>query len=53
MLDKLEICNAQLNIPNGKLLSIVRKLGEILKDTEYLQQVLDINRYINMIAANN
>lgn len=53
LLKKLSICNDQLNLPENKLLNIVRKSGQVLRDTTYLQQVLEIESCINIMSANN
>ncbi|KAJ8957310.1 hypothetical protein NQ314_006558 [Rhamnusium bicolor] len=53
LLEKLSICNDQLNLTENKLLYMVRKSGQILKDTSYLQQVLEIEGCINIMSANN
>lgn len=53
LLKKLSICNDQLNLPQKKLLSIVRRSGQILRDTSSLQQVLEIEGCINIMSANN
>ncbi|VEN41956.1 unnamed protein product [Callosobruchus maculatus] len=52
-LDKLSVCNDQLNLPKNKLLSIVQQAGQILRDEEFIQQTLDIDRCINLVSADN
>lgn len=53
MLEKVQICNEQLNLPENKLLTLIQKVGQILQDAAYLPQLLDIDRCISIISANN
>lgn len=53
LLKKISICNDQLNLPKNRLLEVIRKSGQILRDTTYLQQTSEIERCINIMSANN
>lgn len=53
LLNTLSICNEQLNLPENKLLNIVRQSGKLMRDTKFLLQLLDVDRCINMLSANN
>lgn len=46
-------CNNQLNLPDGKLLQILTSIAKLIKDSNYLQQLLNINHSINNIAEVN
>ncbi|XP_072398384.1 uncharacterized protein [Diabrotica undecimpunctata] len=53
LLEKISICNEQLNLPENKLLNIIRTSGTILRDTSFLLQLLDVDRCISILSANN
>lgn len=53
LMEKLSICNEQLNLPENKLLTIIRNAGGVLRDAKFLLQLSDIDRCINLLSANN
>ncbi|CAG9863484.1 unnamed protein product [Phyllotreta striolata] len=53
LMEKLTICNEQLNLPENKLLNIIRNAGSVLRDAKFLLQLSDIDRCINLLSANN
>lgn len=46
-LEAIDTCNKQLHYEEGKLRSIIISCALILRDTQYVSQMLDINETIN------
>ncbi|XP_074027665.1 uncharacterized protein [Leptinotarsa decemlineata] len=53
LLQKLSVCNDQLDLPHLRLLDIIKKSGTILRDAAFLQQILEIDRCIKLLSENN
>lgn len=49
----IEDCNKLLGYPPGKLFEVLQSLANILSDTDFIVQMLLINKNINEIAENN
>ncbi|XP_063892699.1 uncharacterized protein LOC135116566 isoform X1 [Helicoverpa armigera] len=46
ILKKINICNARMELPGGKLLTIINKLAKALSDESFTNQCNEINTYI-------
>lgn len=49
----IEDCNTLLGFPPGKLFEVLHGLSKILSDTDFIIQMLLINKNINEMAENN
>ena len=50
ILDTIELCNTKLNFPEGRLITVIYHLSEILSDELFVRQCIQLSAYISQCS---